>query len=316
VNDKINKEENGDYEKVSKRIEADKKMFVGCEIEGKTLGVVGLGQIGGRVVEAALALGMKVVGYDPVLSLDAAWRLPGDRMTRANSLEELLVVSDYVTLHVPYIKDATHHLLNDERLSLMKSTACILNFARGEIVDGEALKAKYDSGAMSGRYISDFSDPFLMGHPKHLVLPHLGASTEEAEENSAAMAAETIKIFLETGSIRHSVNFPNADLPAPAYSSGGGGRLCVVNKNEPGVLGEITTFLGSQGLNISQELNTSRGNIAYTVIDFSNVPEDPDAMQDGLAKACSSVISSRFIGTVFEDQLGQPGSYFKVSWAD
>ncbi|KAG2492025.1 hypothetical protein HYH03_009754 [Edaphochlamys debaryana] len=312
VENVIYKEENMDYEKVAKRIEKDKAKFVGTEIEGKTLGVIGLGAIGGLVVNAALALGMKVVGYDPVLSLDAAWKLPGDRMTRADSLDDLLKVSDFITVHVPYIKNATHHMINGTNMKICKPGVHLLNFARGEIIDGEALADMYKSGRMTGKYVSDFADPFLSGHPKHLVIPHLGASTEEAEDNSAAMAADTIKDFLETGTIRNSVNFPQTVLDKkPGHI---GGRLCIVNKNEAGVLGQITTYLGTQKVNIEQQINTSRGDIAYTVLDFGKV-EDPAGLQAGLAKACPGIISSRFIGNVFDDELGQPGTYFYVKWA-
>ncbi|GLC46137.1 hypothetical protein PLESTB_001194100 [Pleodorina starrii] len=311
VENVIYKEEK-EYEKAAKRIEKDKAMFVGTEIQGKTLGVVGLGAIGGLVVNAALALGMKVVGFDPVLSLDAAWKLPGDRMQRANSLEDLLKVSDYITVHVPYIKNATHHMLNGANLELCKPGVHLLNFSRGEIIDGEALLDMYKSGRMTGKYVSDFADQYLSGHPKHIVIPHLGASTEEAEDNSAAMAADTIKDFLETGTIRNSVNFPQTVLDKkPGHI---GGRLCIVNKNEAGVLGQITTYLGTRNVNIEQQINTSRGDIAYTVLDFANV-EDPAGLQEGLAKACPGIISSRFIGNVFDDELGKPGTFYYVQWA-
>ena len=373
VNDVINVEENGDYAKISTRIEKDKAMFGGTEIEGKTLGVIGLGAIGSRyvlffvfvsfrilesferaktahiffckistsialrkkssifrtherltyratfllfarfndsVVNAALGLGMKVVGYDPVLSLEAAWRLPGDKMSRADDLDELFEQSDYITIHVPYIKGVTHHLIDARALAKCKPGVHFLNFARGEIIDGAAVKAAYDAGKLTGKYVSDFSDPDLMGHPRHIVLPHLGASTEEAEENSAAMAAETLMDFLETGTIRNSVNFPTTILPPHKNSSGA--RLCIVNKNESGALGEITTFLGTQNCNILQQINTSRDNVAYTVIDLEKVPEDPAKLQDDLAKTCPMVTSSRFIGSVFNDELGQPGTFFWV----
>jgi len=314
VNNVINKEENFDYDKISARIEKDKKMFAGCEIAGKTLGVVGLGQIGGRVVQAALGLGMNVIGYDPVLSLDAAWMLPGDRMTRAKDIDQLLKQSDYISVHVPYIKgeNGTHHMINAENLKLCRPNVHLLNFARGEIIDGAAVKAMYDSGALTGKYVSDFSDPDLMGHPRHLVLPHLGASTEEAEENSAAMAAETIKDFLLTGAIRNSVNFPTVSLGM--VDAPNGGRLCIVNKNDPGVLGSITTFLGNRGINILQQINASRGNIAYTVIDMGLLPEDPAGLQEDLASSCDGVITSRFIGNPFQDEIGTPGTYYKVTW--
>eukprot|EP00976_Prorocentrum_cordatum_P050733 1024010-Prorocentrum_minimum.AAC.3 len=255
VNNVINVEEGGDYAKISKRIEKDKSMFGGQELTGKTLGVVGLGQIGARVVDAALALGLNVVGYDPALSLEAALML-SPSLKRVDNLAEVFQTSDYITLHVPYIPDVTHHLINAAALNIMKPNVHIMNFARGEIVDGAALKVcniptpsthclwiftlryqpststpytllfgssqfniwsssppnsqpltlhvAWDSGAKTGKYVSDFSDPDLMNHPRHIVLPHLGASTEEAEENSASMAADTIKSFLETGSIRHS----------------------------------------------------------------------------------------------------------------
>eukprot|EP00798_Chlamydomonas_sp_ICE-L_P022426 gene22426-29538_t len=282
VNDVIYKEEKMDYDACAKRIEKDKAMFVGTEIEGKTLGVIGLGAIGGKVVNAALDLGMKVVGFDPVLSLDAAWKLPGDRMNRCNTLDDLLKVSDYITIHVPYIMGATHHLLNGTNLLLCKPGVHLLNFARGEIIDGEAVLDMYKRGTLKGKYISDFADEFLAGHPRHLVLPHLGASTEEAEDNSAAMAADTVRDFLQTGTIRNSVNFPQTVLPK---ADGAGGRLCIVNKNQTGVLGQITSFLGSKNVNIAQQINTSRGDIAYTIFDFAEVA-DPDSLQEELAKAC------------------------------
>jgi len=312
VNNVINVEENMDYDKIAKRIEKDKAKFVGCEIAGKTLGVVGLGAIGGMVVNAALALGMNVIGYDPVLSMDAAWRLPGDRMKKADKLEDLLKASDYITVHVPYIKDSTHHMLNAQTLSMCKPNVNLLNFARGEIIDGEAVKDMWNSGKLTGKYISDFADPYLQGHPKHIVLPHLGASTEEAEDNSAAMAAETIMEFLEVGTIRNSVNFPQTVLPEKEGLIGA--RLCIIHKNTPGVLGQITTFMGSKNVNIEQQINTSRGNIAYTVLDFPSI-EDPNTFQDELASSIDEVISSRFIGNAFHDELGQPGINFYVKWA-
>jgi len=254
-----------------------------------------------------------VIGYDPVLSLDAALQLPGDRMKRVTELDDIFEEADYITVHVPYIKGVTHHLINSEALAKCKPSVHLLNFARGEIIDGAAVRSGYDKGTLTGKYISDFSDPDLLGHPRHLVLPHLGASTEEAEENSAAMAAQTMMDFLETGTIRNSVNFPTTILAPQKNSSGA--RLCIVNRNEPGALGEITTFLGSKGLNISQQINTSRGDIAYTVIDFTNQPEDAEAIQAELAESCSFIISLRFLGMVFDDELGEPGTYFYVSWA-
>lgn len=285
-------------------------MFVGQEIAGKTLGVIGLGHIGSRVVGAALSLGMKVVGYDPALSLEAAWRLPGDQMTRAKNIEDLFKQSDYISLHVPYIKDKTHHLIDAKALSICKPGVSICNFARGEIVDGGALRAAYEAGTHTGKYISDFADAELMGHPNHIVLPHLGASTAEAEENSAAMAADQIIDFLETGSIKNSVNFPDCRLePKDAQSS----RLCIVNENSPGVLGSITTFLGEQGINIEQQINLSRGDLAYSVIDMTGKPENPGDLQEQLAKV-EGILSSRFIGVPFSNELGRPGTFYHVTW--
>ncbi len=221
-----------------------------------------------------------------------------------------LQVCDYVTVHVPYIKNATHHLINATNLKLCKPGVNLLNFARGEIIDGEAVKDMYNNGQLTGKYVSDFADPFLSGHPRHLVLPHLGASTEEAEENAAAMAADTVMDFLEHGAIRNSVNFPQTILDKkPGHV---GARLCIVNKNAPGVLGQITTFMGTKGVNIEQQINTSRGDIAYTVLDLTSIA-DPAQFQKDLASACPGVISSRLLGDVFNDELGQPGAYFYVS---
>jgi D-3-phosphoglycerate dehydrogenase len=313
VEDKIMPEEGMDHERIATRIEKDKKMFAGQEIAGKTLGVIGLGQIGARVVEAALALGMNVVGFDPALSVDSAMMLPGDRMKRKEDLKELFAASDYITLHLPYIPDVTHHLIDEAALKVCKPNVKILNFSRGEIVDGEALRRAWDSGKTQGEYISDFSDPFCNGHPKHIVLPHLGASTGEAEENSASMAAGTIMDFLETGTIKNSVNLPTT-VPA---SREGVARLCTVHENKPGVLGQLTTFLGDKGFNITQQISNSRGPIAYTVIDMQEAPSDPEGLQEELAVSTPEVISMRFLSDVFSDTnaMGQPGTYFYVRWA-
>mmetsp|Transcript_89976 Transcript_89976/g.226300 ORF Transcript_89976/g.226300 Transcript_89976/m.226300 type:complete len:468 (-) Transcript_89976:62-1465(-) len=312
VRDVVLPEVGQDHSKVEKRIEADKALFAGQEVMGRTLGVVGLGQVGARVVEAGLALGMHVVGYDPALTLDAALRLPGSRMERTGSLQDLLRLSDYVTLHVPYIPDLTHHLINEEVLPLCKPGMHLLNFARDEIVDGAAIKSAWDSGSWCGKYVADFANKELNGHPKFLCLPHLGASTAEAEENSAAMAADTMRLFLETGSIRHSVNFPNLQPQARE----GDARLCVVHKNEPGVLGELTGYLGSQKINIAQQLNSSVGKIAYTIIDMQDCPPDPAGLQEALVGVCPEIISLRFLGRLHENEMGQPGTFFYVRWAN
>lgn len=294
------------HAEASARIEKDKKLFVGQELTGKTLGVVGLGHIGGKVVEAALSLGMNVIGFDPALSLEAAWRLPGDRMQKAESLRELCKATDYISLHVPFMP-ATQHMLGEEEFKVMKSNVNIINFSRGELVDSAALRRHFDNGNISGKYVSDFADEHMQDHPRMIILPHLGASTAEAEDNSAMMAADTIKDFLETGAIRHSVNFPTANL-APHDKAA---RLCIVNEDKPGVLGKITTYLGSESINIAQQLNMSRAGIAYTVVDMENYPESPDRLQDNLGDI-EGVLSSRFIGAPFQDDIGQPGSYYRV----
>jgi len=216
-------------------------------------------------------------------------------------------VSDYISIHVPYIPGITHHLISKEMLEIAKPNLNILNFARGEIVDGETLLSMYESGSKTGKYVSDFSDEFLNGHPKHIVLPHLGASTAEAEENSAIMAADTIMLYLQTGSIKNSVNFPTTMVgPCDGY------RLCVVHKNAPGALGVITTFLGTKNINITRQVNNSRGDVAYTVVDMDTEPEDADALQDELASIFDGMLSSRFIGRLFESRMGSPGTYFRV----
>lgn len=287
----INKEEK-EYTKINKRIEADKKMFAGNEIEGKTLGVIGLGAIGSKVVNAALGLGMTVIGYDPKLSLDAAWNLPGELVTKADSIDQLMEAADYITVHVPYIKGATHHLLNASNLSKCKPSVNLLNFSRGEIIDGEAVRHLFDSGALTGKYISDFVDPFLSGHPRHLVLPHLGASTQEAEDNSAAMGADTALTFITTGNIKNSVNFPNLSMKWQPQSQT---RLCIVNMNCPGVLGKLTTAVEKCGLDMVQERNMARSNIAYTMFDFTNSIEDPEAFMKKLMDDVPGIKSLRLL---------------------
>ena len=275
-------------------------------VTGKTIGVIGL-------APSAPWCRLRSARHEGCWLDLLAGRRCSSRDRKGHRADDLFAQSDYITVHVPYIKGVTHHLINADALSKCKPGVHLLNFARGEIIDGAAVKNGYDSGMLTGKYMSDFSDPDLMGHPRHIVMPHLGASTEEAEENSAAMAATTMMDFLETGTIRNSVNFHTTILAPQKNSSGA--RLCIVNRNEPGALGEITTFLGSKGLNISQQINTSRGDIAYTVIDFSNQPDDGEALQQELAEACSYIISLRFLGMVFDDALGEPGTYFYVSWA-
>merc|ERR1719149_26507 len=272
------------------RIEKDKKHFVGQELMGKTLAVAGLGNIGAMVAEAGLALGMNVIGYDPKLSVDAAWRLPNE-VGRMNSLEDLFANADYVSINMPYIKGVTHHAINASVLSAMKPSCNILNMARGEIVDGDALKAAYARGH-TGKYICDFADEFMMNHPNFICIPHLGASTEEAEDNCAKMAADQVISFLETGAVKNSVNFPTASLDRQAGDST---RLCIINENVPGLLGQITTTLGTKRVNIAQQLNTSRDTIAYNVIDLDAIDQETASDLQNAILAIDGVLSTRVI---------------------
>jgi len=291
VTNKLEVEEK-EHAAIAARIEKDKKHFVGGELAGKTLAVCGLGNIGAMVAEAGIALGMRVVGYDPKISVEAAWRLPNS-VVAAASLEAAFSEAAFVSINMPYIKGVTHHAINEAVLGSMKPTCSIINMARAEIVDGGALKRLYNKGH-SGKYICDFADPEMQGHAKFVCIPHLGASTEEAEDNCAKMAAAQIINFLETGTIKNSVNFPAASLDK---QSGGSTRLCIINKNVPGVLGEITTLLGSKGVNITQQLNTSRDSIAYNVIDMDGFPEASSGdLQASLLKI-DAVLSTRLIWT-------------------
>jgi D-3-phosphoglycerate dehydrogenase len=274
------------------RIEKDKKHFVGQELMGKTLAVCGLGNIGAMVAEAGIALGMKVIGYDPKISVDAAWRLPNE-VGRMDSLEDAFAHADYVTINMPYIKGVTHHAISASVLSAMKPGCNILNMARGEIVDGDALLKLYEKGH-KGKYVCDFADEKMQNHPNFICIPHLGASTAEAEDNCAEMAADQIIKFLETGTIKNSVNFPAANLEKQAGDST---RLCIINENVPGILGQITSLLGAKGVNIAQQLNTSRDSIAYNVIDLDSFAEDEGPSLQEAILSIEGVLSTRIIWT-------------------
>lgn len=294
--------EEPDHKSIAARIEKDKKLFVGQELRRKVLGVAGLGNIGASVAEAAIGLGMEVVGYDPAITVETAWRLPNS-IQRVNNLEDLFARSDYISLNMPYIKDVTHHVVDGRVLSKMKPTCHLLNFARGELVDSKALKAMYEKGH-KGRYIADFADEYMKDEPHFMCIPHLGASTEEAEENSAWMAADQVVKFLETGTIRNSVNFPTTHLDRQSSEDT---RLCVITENKPGMLGEITTMLGQEGINISQQINTSRGAIAYNVVDCQGMEKLHESIQTALGQI-PGVLSSRIIwaGTATEG----PASFY------
>jgi D-3-phosphoglycerate dehydrogenase len=269
---------------LNKLVEAEKKRFKGRELVGKTLGVVGLGAIGSMVARAGLDLGMNVVGYDPALSVDAAWRIPAE-VERMQNLPSLFAKADYVTLHVPLLP-ATEGLINEESLRAFKPGSVLLNFARQPIVDATALAAALENGQVA-RYVADFPVPGLLEHDKVLLTPHLGASTEEAEENCAVMAADQLRRFLETGSIVNSVNFP-----AVASEAHEGFRLAVSNENVPGMLGQMTAVLAERNINVIDLINKSRDDVAYNLIDLSEAPDQ--GLIDAIAQI-ESVINVRVI---------------------
>lgn len=249
------------------QVEAAKKQFKGFELPGRTLGVIGLGAIGVKVSNAAHDLDMRVLGYDPKITVENAWRLNA-AIEQAVSVDDLFSRSQFISVHVPLL-DATRHLVNAERLALMKKPGVILNFARGEIVDEAAVLAALDSGQLAA-YVCDFPSQRLNAHPKVIALPHLGASTAEAEDNCAAMVADQIREYLEVGNVRNSVNFPEANLPLAT----GVHRLCIANANVPNMVGQITTALARHDLNIADLLNKSRGELAYTLVDVDQpIPE-------------------------------------------
>jgi D-3-phosphoglycerate dehydrogenase len=254
-------------EALESAVEGGKKQFVGWELPGRTLGVVGLGAVGVEVANAAHALGMKVLGYDPQITVQRAWQLSAG-VSQALSVDDLFTRSEVVTLHVPAVV-ATRGLVNAARLKLMKKGAALLNFARAEIVVENDVLAALDSGQLSA-YVCDFPTAATKRHRKVVALPHLGASTGEAEENCAVMVAETLRDFLENGNLRHSVNFPEAVLLRLPNTS----RLAIANANVPNMVGQISTALAGANLNIADLLNKSRGEIAYTLIDTDGpVPE-------------------------------------------
>ncbi|HSG61904.1 MAG TPA: phosphoglycerate dehydrogenase [Pseudomonadales bacterium] len=248
-----------DPEAMSKLMEAEKKRFKGNELKGKTLGVVGLGAIGSMVAKTALNLGMKVVGYDPALSVDAAWRLPSE-VVKIENLSSLLAKSDFVTLHLPVL-ESTRHLINKDSIASFKRGGKLLNFAREEIVDTQAVVWALEKGII-GNYIADFPHPDLIGLDGVMLMPHIGASTDEAEDNCAVMAVEQLKNFLENGNIINSVNFPMTVL-----ERSGDTRIAISNKNIPKMLGQILSELADQNINVVDMINKSRGELAYSLID-------------------------------------------------
>lgn len=255
----------GDAAEMSRRLEQEKKQFAGTEVAGKTLGVIGLGAIGSLVANMALELGMKVAGYDPAISVEAAWRL-SHRVEKVDSLDVLLSKSDFITLHVPAIEQ-TRHLINTASIARMKPGARLLNFAREEIVDISAVITALDKGRLAS-YATDFPTPALLGRKDVLLLPHIGASTAEAEENCAVMAAEQLMDFLANGNIRNSVNFPPTRM-----TRNGGYRITFCNENIPRVLGSVLSVLAERDINVIDMVNKSLGDIAYNIIDVENKPD-------------------------------------------
>ncbi len=250
----------GDDQAIHRQVEAGKKQFQGFELAGKMLGVVGLGAIGVKVANKALALGMNVSGFDPYVTVERAWQLSSS-VIQASNLDELLGICDFVTLHMP-LTDQTRGCIDSARLSQMKEGSILLNFSRGELVDSKAVIAALDEGRLHA-YVTDFPDAALKTHPRAICLPHLGASTREAEENCAVMVADQIRDFLENGNIRHSVNFPEVVLArAPGTT-----RLAIPHANVPAMVSKISACLGEAQINIVELLNKSKGDIAYTMID-------------------------------------------------
>lgn len=274
-----------DHDEFAKTLESEKKTFAGSELAGKTLGVVGLGAIGSMVADAALALGMKVVGFDPALSVDSAWKLSSE-IQKMENLASLVSRSDYITLHVPAI-EATKNLINEDVLKSAKETAVILNFARDAIVDSKAVVEALKNDKL-GLYVTDFPDPTMIDNQKILPMPHIGASTKEAEENCAIMATDQLKDFLENGNIKNSVNFPAISLARETAC-----RITFSNENKSGVLGNVLSILADHQINVKDMSNKSRGELAYNIIDVESSPST-EAMQ--ALRATEHVISVRVLG--------------------
>ena len=266
-------------------VEAGKKQFVGFELPGRTLGVIGLGAVGVEVANVALALGMKVVGFDPQITVQRAWQLSSG-VQQVETLDQLFENADVISVHVPLV-EGTKGLIDAARLDLMHDGGILINFSRRGIVKRKALMSALDSGKLHA-FVTDFPTAELIGHPNVIALPHLGASTEEAEENCAVMVAENVKDFLENGNIRYSVNFPDSVMPRD-----GTYRITIANANVPNMVGQISTCLGNAGLNIEDLLNKSRGELAYTLVDLDG-PVEEDTI--GCLGAIEGVLTLRYLG--------------------
>lgn len=274
-----------DAGEMSKLLEKEKKRFAGSELYGKKLGIVGLGAIGSMVADVALSLGMEVLGFDPAISVEAAWRL-SSQVRKMDSLEALLAEVDYLSLHVPAIPP-TIKMINEESLALMKSDAVILNFARDAIVDAQAVVKALDAGSL-GQYICDFPEPCLIGHNKVIAVPHIGASTAEAEENCAVMAVDQVRDYLENGNIKNSVNFPETSMTRGSAAC----RITFTNQNVSGVLGHVLSVFADNDVNVVDMVNKSRNDVAYNILDLAERPSDELI---SLIKNVDHVISLRVI---------------------
>jgi D-3-phosphoglycerate dehydrogenase len=274
----------GSDEDMHKATEAGKKAFAGTELPGRTLAVIGLGAIGSYIAEAAIKLGMHVVGFDPAITVDAAWRLPS-QVKRAENVEDALRVADFVTLHVPLV-DATRGLINAQRIGMMRPGAVLLNFAREGVVENAAVIEALEANKLHA-YICDFPANAIKGHARVVALPHLGASTEEAEENCAVMVAEQLADYLENGNILNSVNFPNVSMAREsAY------RIAIANANVPNMVGQISSVLAAAGLNIHNMVNKSKGDMAYTLVDVDSAVTDTVMQQ---LSAIAGVLVVRYL---------------------
>jgi len=269
---------------LDKTVEDGKKAFAGFELAGQTLGVIGLGKIGCLVADAAIKLGMHVMGYDPEITVDAAWSLPS-QVRRAASVNDVLKHANFVTVHVPLV-DATRHLVNDANIGLMRRGAVLLNFSREGVVSDSAVLEALAAHRL-GHYVCDFPSAATLGHPHIIALPHLGASTREAEENCAVMVVDQLREFLEHGNVSNAVNFPSVGMPRES-----GFRLAIANANVPNMLGQISTAMARAGLNIHNMVNKSRGDVAYTLVDVDSAVAD-NVVAD--LRAIEGVLSVRYL---------------------
>ena len=267
---KVNNVYNTTIDDIHDKIEELKFEFLGKEIKGKTIGIIGLGDIGKKVADISESFGMNIIGYDPNLTLQSALHLPNN-IEIADSITKVMELSDYITIHVPYNKDTTYHLLDNDSLSVMKQDATLLNFSRDELIDTKSLSVLKKSGAWKGKYVSDFHNDHMKEFNDSIIIPHLGASTVEAESNSAVNAANTLKSYLEIGEITNSVNFPTVK---PYACNELHTRLSIVNNNKPGVLNGVMNVFNKYTINVEQQLSVSNDRIAYNIIDIQTGPNN------------------------------------------